>query len=334
MWLNENLDKFIFNLSQKKSRNTMEAYKRSLDIFYNFTGNVEMGSITESLINVEFLEYLKKNNKSLHYISIILQHIRIFLSFLNSVNIETFEPSLIKDREIKNSIEDYSNRYKGEILSRDEMNRMLNYWKNTEISNSPRGIRNQVLIELLINTGLFTSELNNILRENIDLNKRLLKINYYSGKKSYKNRNLKLNLSAAYWVERYFEMRGDNSQCLMVGFNNRDDFIVKSWPLTNKSMEEIVRKTGKESIDKKVTPMVIRNSLINEKINDGICRYDMNKYFGYNQNTNRIYALKYGEDKKTAKNCLNCGNEFETLFKKKQKYCSKKCSYLYLHKPD
>lgn len=295
-YLSDLIEQYIRSLRFDKSKSTIEGYERSLLVFLKFAGDIRPSRITKQLINVKFVDYLVDEEKTLNYISVILQHVRLFLSYLRKIQIKTVGPKEIKDRDIKKSIGAYSNRYKGNLVGEREINMLANYWNNSDIKNLPRGIRNQVLIEILYNTGVTVTELTQIMREDIDLEKKLLRINFYKNKFKYKNRDIPINNSVVYWIKRYFDIREDKCQCLIVRFKAFKDYIVQAWPLTTKSMEDIVRETAENvGIAKNITPMVFRNSLIFKKIKQGKTMNYINFFFGYSSNTRRYYYSRYSD---------------------------------------
>lgn len=300
MDLNRKISEYIFEYidylkkEKKLSDNTISMYKRSLILFLDYCGAIIPCEINEDLINIKFRKFLDDKDCSLNYIAIIFQHLRFFLEYLKGNNINSLCPRLVSDSMIRKKAGMHSNKYKGDLVNCDEIKKMAKFWANSDLANLPRGIRNQVLIELLYCTGITVSELTHIMRGNIDLGKKILIINHYSGLTGYKNRVIKLNSSTVYWIDRYFSIREDQCQSLLVSFKAYREYIVKACPLSTKSMEDIVKETARGiKINKKITPMVFRNSLIYKKIKMGYKMQEINKFFGYSSNTRRFYSSRF-----------------------------------------
>ena len=248
-------EEYIKELSVNKnySENTIEAYKRDLD---------------------EYFLYLKNNNKN--YLDIDYESIRKYLSFLNDKkdtnstisrkisSLRGFYSYLRLNEKIKN------NPFKLINLPKKEQklprffyyNELEELFVACDISTS-LGQRNLAILEVLYATGTRVSELINIKLEDINFNEKQIKV---LGKGN-KERIVFLGEYAVDALEDYL-----NDGYLFLNKYNLDYVFLNHLgnKITRRGIEDILTKLIKKtSIDKKISPHMIRHSFATHLLNEG-----------------------------------------------------------------
>lgn len=121
--------------------------------------------------------------------------------------------------------------------------------------------RNKVMIGLLIYQGLTSKEMVELKTTHIDLDEGLINI---IGQGKNRNRTLQLKPSQVTILLRYIEndrpnLQKSNTDKLLIGMRGN--------PITTDSLHEFIHRLN-GAIDKKVSPMTIRSSVINHWINE------------------------------------------------------------------
>ena len=261
--------KYYEYLEKYKSRKTFNIYKLSIDRFVFVCSINQPSDISIDLINNKFYKYLKNIHKlSDTTITMSLQHIRFFLQFLEKEKMLTLKTSEIRDREDFKRIYKHYRTYQNDILESEEIDDINSYWKKQNDKDTPRITRNQSIINVLTDTGIFVSELSNLMREDIDFKKGIIKIKYnkkYNHK--YKNRELKLSPETVLCLKNYISSRIDKCQALFVSFDVNNSYEVNAWPLTSRSIQRIIKMTAENAqIKKEITPSTFRFTLLVNKL--------------------------------------------------------------------
>lgn len=251
----EDLNEYIRELSINKnySENTIEAYKRDLN---------------------EYFSYLKNNNKN--YLSIDYDSIRKYLAYLNDKkdtnttisrkisSLRGFYSYLRLNEKIKN------NPFKLINLPKKEQklprffyyNELEELFAACDISTS-LGQRNLAILEVLYATGTRVSELINIKLEDINFSEKQIKV---LGKGN-KERIVFLGEYAVDALEDYL-----NDGYLFLNKYNLDYVFLNHLgnKITRRGIEDILTKLIKKtSIDKKISPHMIRHSFATHLLNEG-----------------------------------------------------------------
>lgn len=290
------VEEFINYTSSKKTLATAEIYGEVLKKFSNFVGDDTLPEeITIREVNEDFLNYLRDNyplkNNS------IAQHLRItryFFEYLKNKRVKVLNPKEIIDSKLFQDLQKSENRFKAEFLDESEALILLNYWKNSEDRNNPRGLRNQLIMQILFETGINVKELANLERNDVDLKKGLINIKYKNAKKKYKNRKLEIGPETIYFIKQYFERREDRNQSLIVAFGIFDPYIVVAWPMTSRSIQRMIKKTADElDLEKQVSPMIFRNNFIKKLIRKNYSTKEINRLLGCSPDY--VAQMKYSE---------------------------------------
>ena len=251
----EDLNEYIRELSINKnySKNTIEAYKRDLN---------------------EYFSYLKNNNKN--YLSIDYDSIRKYLSYLNDKkdtnttisrkisSLRGFYSYLRLNEKIKNNPFKLINLPKKE----QKLPRFFYYNELEELfaacdTSTSLGQRNLAILEVLYATGTRVSELINIKLEDINFSEKQIKV---LGKGN-KERIVFLGEYAVDALEDYL-----NDGYLFLNKYNLDYVFLNHLgnKITRRGIEDILTKLIKKtSIDKKISPHMIRHSFATHLLNEG-----------------------------------------------------------------
>jgi tyrosine recombinase xerC len=273
----EDLNEYIRELSINKnySENTIEAYKRDLN---------------------EYFSYLKNNNKN--YLSIDYDSIRKYLSYLNDKkdtnttisrkisSLRGFYSYLRLNEKIKNNPFKLINLPKKE----QKLPRFFYYNELEELfaacdTSTSLGQRNLAILEVLYATGTRVSELINIKLEDINFSEKQIKV---LGKGN-KERIVFLGEYAVDALEDYL-----NDGYLFLNKYNLDYVFLNHLgnKITRRGIEDILTKLIKKtSIDKKISPHMIRHSFATHLLNEGCDLESVQEMLGHeNISATAIYT--------------------------------------------
>lgn len=311
--LKEYLDDFLTDIIIEKqlSKKTKENYQHYLGRFVEFAGE----ELTPDKIDIQLVKKfrlqlteiedrsgvpLSEKTQNYHVIAL-----RAFLKYLRKLDVETLAPEKIelgkeKPREV-------------EYLTREELERIFNVvWdifeqKKKHIEENPkeknkekriaelrlRSLRDRAILEMLYSTGLRVSELANLARKDIDLDRGEFRVR---GKGS-KVRIVFVSERAKEHIQQYISERTDNHAPLFLNYARRhtkkaDILKDKERQLTTVSIETIVRTYANHAgILKKVTPHVLRHSFATELLINGADIRSVQEMLGHASiTTTQIYT--------------------------------------------
>lgn len=191
---------------------------------------------------------LKKNTQNYHLIAL-----RAFLKYLAKIDIKILAPEKIElakmpERDVSfiegKDLENFLNA----PLSQVEQENIITF-------------RDKAILETLFSTGLRVSELVGLKNEQINFkNKNDIQEITIRGKGS-KVRIVFLSNQAKYWIKKYFDLRTDVLPYLFVSHDKAANRRDKICPLTQRSVQRIVKKYAKiAGITKKISPHTLRHS--------------------------------------------------------------------------
>ncbi|MDD5340842.1 MAG: tyrosine-type recombinase/integrase [Patescibacteria group bacterium] len=222
-------------------------------------------------------QFLKKNTQNYHLIAL-----RAFLKYLAKRDIKTLPPEKIElakmpDRQI-------------EFLEGFDLENFMEAPMKVEEPEIIR-LRDKSILETLFSTGLRVSELSNLKKEVVNLNKDEFTVR---GKGS-KLRVVFLSNQAKYWLKKYLEARKDMSQFLFTNHDkagNKRNKKGDDKPLTPRSIQRIVEKYAKVAgITKKITPHVLRHSFATDLLINGADIRSVQSMLGHSSiTTTQIYT--------------------------------------------
>lgn len=190
--MREYLDSFLDYLRDERqvSPHTLSAYAVDLDQFVRYLEQSERLNPAEwdSGLWEGFLYYLRRRAKSESSIARKLSATRTFLRYLYQRGLlETEPPEPLMTPRPRRKIPS--------VLSVSELRRLL----LQPPLDTPYGLRDRTMLELMASTGLRVSEMLSLTLENLNLSDQLIRV---EGKGS-RERLLPLTDSAVYWLQRY-----------------------------------------------------------------------------------------------------------------------------------
>ncbi|MFH1218283.1 MAG: site-specific tyrosine recombinase/integron integrase [Candidatus Peregrinibacteria bacterium] len=265
-------------ISQNKSSKTLENYAHYLSRFQEFLKNdISPKDLTLDLIQSYRLHLNRIKDLSIKTQSYHLIALRSFLKYLTKNDIETLAPEKIELAKIPARTV--------EVLSQEELKRIFNSVDHTQKS----GPRDLSILETLYSTGLRVSELANLNRDQVDLNRREFMVR---GKGS-KPRIVFLSTKAADIIKNYLKLRHDNHSPLFINQRiQKDELDSEARRLSTVSIENIVRKYAlKAGIIKKVTPHTLRHSYATTLLQNGADIRSVQEMLGHSSiTTTQIYT--------------------------------------------
>lgn len=285
MKLSQHIQKFLeyCEITLNRSPKTLENYDHYLKRFQTFL-NEDRSPEKITLDDIQnyrlFLNrYKDERNRTLsvktqgyHIISL-----RAFLKYLIKNDIQTLAPEKIDLGKIPGRTV--------EFLTREELDRLF---LAVDLTHK-NGVRDIAILETLFSTGLRVSELKNLDRDQVDLERREFMVR---GKGS-KPRIVFLSTKAAERIRDYLKTREDNFNPLFVNnLKNADILQPEKRRLTTVSIQSLVRKYAlKAGIIKKVTPHTLRHSYATELLINGADIRSVQEMLGHSSiTTTQIYT--------------------------------------------
>ena len=278
------LDQFLHYLIVEKglSKNTIEAYSHDLNQFLNHLkgkGTQEIGEVDKFDVR-GFLLALKRKNLSTKSILRNLVAIRTFYKFLIQEGIlETNPIEQLESPKVSKTLP--------EILTLKEIEKLLEQ-PNLQ---TPLGIRDRAMLEILYATGMRVSELTHLPTHQVNLEGGYVLI---FGKGS-KERIVPLGGEAMKWITLYLNtVRG----ILSKGRENSSLFINRSGKGMSrqgfwKNLKNYAKKAG---LRKRITPHLLRHSFASHLLEGGADLRSVQMMLGHvDISTTQIYTHVTGE---------------------------------------
>ena len=238
------------NVIKKYSQNTTDSYKQDLielSVFYK-NNNINYLNIDKKIVN-SYLEYLYKENISKNSISRKLSSIRSFYKYLlNNEKITYNYFDLVHNPRHNIKLPNY--------LKEEDLDKMF------EIPDleTPLGVRNRLILEILYATGIRVSELVNIKIKDINKYNRTIKI---LGKGS-KERIVPITDIAIDSIQNYLLTR---SQYLPA-----DPLFLSSYQrrISGEGIRKIIKQSAVNTkLVRHITPHSLRHSFATHLLNNG-----------------------------------------------------------------
>lgn len=259
---------------------TLENYNRHLSLFIEQTGVSSPAEITEKTVHKFRVFLSKKTDQNGDTIGRRTQngYVIALRSFLRHLAKKKSNPSPEKIELAK------TEDYQIEFLSPEEIREMV-------CATSPatfRGRRDRAILELLFASGLRISELVNLNREQVNLEKREFSI---LGKGS-KRRIVFITEPTARTIKKYLEKRTDIDPALFIREVKNPQNEEKELRITPRSIQRIIKKYAlKAGIVKNVTPHVLRHSFATHLLQNGADIRSVQVLLGHSSiNTTQIYT--------------------------------------------
>ena len=254
------LKSFIAYLSVEKnfSNYTVSAYKSDLVSFFIWTNNISPEKVTYNQIR-EYLHFIQKFNYKKTTVARKIASLRTFFKYL-------YKSQFIEINPAENISAPKKPKSLPKFLTDDEMNKILD---NIKI-DTPAGLRNKAILELLSATGMRVSELSNLNFEDLNLDEN--EITVFG--KGAKERIVLVSQRAKTYLQRYIETA---RPLIAKGFappatdDNSPVFINNTgYRLQNKTIRKAINDVVNSiELPKKVTPHMFRHSFATKLIENG-----------------------------------------------------------------
>lgn len=283
---------FVEYIEVEKGRSirTAENYHLYMDRLVEFAGDIPVSQINDELVRKYRLwlnRYVDDQGRELSLITqgYHLIALRSFLKYCGERNIDTMDADRISLPKVQ--------KKQVSFLLSEEVARLF----DAIDLDDPNGLRDKAILELLFSGGMRVSELCNLDRDRVNLERREFTIRG----KGNKDRPIFINQSAADAIQDYLNTRTDNLKPLFLN-NSRnikkdldnDDSVDASEArrLTPRSVQRIVNKyTRLAGITKHVTPHTLRHSFATDLLMNGADLRSVQSMLGHsNIATTQIYT--------------------------------------------
>lgn len=243
-----------------------------LDIYKLFAYlNKDYDKITNDDI-YKYLKYLETNRYSIYSVVRKISSIKSFYNYLKEEQIHYLDLDLERPKFYKKL---------PHVLSISDVDKLLSFELNT-----PYDYRNKAMLELMYATGLRVSELINLTKLNIDLDKLIVRC----FGKGNKERIVPMGKSAAKYLKIYLEQYRDillkGYICDYLFLNNHGKKITRQGFFKN--LKIIADKQG---IKEEITPHMLRHSFATHLLNNGADLRSIQLMLGHeNISTTGIYT--------------------------------------------
>ncbi len=273
----------FLEIERNCSIHTSRNYSLYIDRFIEFADDIEPAQIDKELIRKyrlwlnryinDYGQELSDTTQSLHLIAL-----RAFLTYLQERDIKSLEPSKVKLAKTA--------RKQVTFLYPDEIEQMLQSINTDDII----GKRDLAIISLLFSGGLRVSELVNLNRAQVNLERGEFMVR---GKRS-KDRPIFISPLAVQNIKLYLEAREDSLEPLFISYSrqNKQTNSGDYRRLSARSIQRIVNKYARlAGITKKVTPHTMRHSFATDLLSNGADIRSVQEMLGHsNIATTQIYT--------------------------------------------
>lgn len=285
MYISELIIDFVEHIEVERGRSqkTAENYHLYLQRLVEFAGDIEVEKITSELVRKWRLwlnRYENENGDKLNTLtqSYHLIALRSFLGYCSKRDIETLTPEKIELPRVK--------RKQVSFLTSEETERII---AAVEIKN-PIGLRDKAILELLFSSGLRVSELCNLNRDHLNLNRGEFMVRG----KGQKDRPVFVSPEATEWLALYLKGRADSAKPLFIRYSGSKaaESDGESLRLTPRSIQRMVANYAKlAGITKKVSPHTLRHSFATDLLMNGADLRSVQSLLGHsNIATTQVYT--------------------------------------------
>lgn len=270
-------------IEQNRSQKTIRNYDHYLTRLEDYAGEISVSDITPELIQkwrlwlnrlgTNVADELDKTTQNYHLIAL-----RSFLKFCAKRGIPALPADKIELARTK--------RKQVTFLSPEELSRLFSQPKIEDIS----GLRDRAILELLFSSGLRVSELVNLDRDHVNLQRREFMVRG----KGQKDRPIFISDTAAEWVLGYLNRRDDGLPPLFISYGGRHKASNSGdyKRLTARSVQRMVARYAKlAGITKPVSPHTLRHSFATDLLMNGADLRSVQAMLGHsNVATTQIYT--------------------------------------------
>ncbi|MBW3538507.1 tyrosine-type recombinase/integrase, partial [Candidatus Parcubacteria bacterium] len=248
-------------IEQNRAQPTIANYHHYLMRLVEFTDDSDIERLDEETVRRWRLRLnrltdsrgqpISKTTQNYHLIAL-----RSFLKYLAKRNIKALTSDKIELARVT--------RPQVGFLEYEEVSRLL---AAVDTSN-PIGLRDRAMLELLFSSGLRVSELVNLDRDRVNLERREFMVRG----KGQKDRPVFIGPEAADWIGRYLSARRDNYKPLLIHYSGSKNELDEGryTRLTPRSVQRIIKRYAKlAGITKDVTPHTLRHSFATHMLDAG-----------------------------------------------------------------
>jgi site-specific recombinase XerD len=290
------------NCSALTRRNYRHYLNRFSSFISNYIKNFKIESLSLDMVTkyrvflARFLtprnEPLSRATQAYHVIAL-----RSFLKFLIKRDVKTLAPEKIELPKTESK--------SLKFLNAEQVERLLNSPGISTLSQ----LRDKVILEILFSTGLRVSELCNLNRDEIDLNRREFGVIGKGGKP----RVVFLSKDACKWVKTYLDNRKDDYKPLLIRFKGGVDQTRQGekMRLSPRSVQRIVAKyVRKAQIPVKASPHTMRHSYATSLLIAGADIRSVQEMLGHkNIATTQVYTHITNKQLKQTHDKFHSGNK-------------------------
>ena len=238
---------------KKLSDNTLQSYRRDIEQYEKYVSDNKINylKVTEETI-LEYMEYLREENKKESTISRSLASIRSFYQYLIRVKKIKKDPTMtIESPKI--------NKRTPNILTSKEVELLLDQPKDVDL----KGTRDKAILEFAYATGMRVTEM-----ISLDIDDVKLDEGYVVCRGRSKSRNIPLGSMSLKALKEYIDdarpylIRDESEEALFVNVNGTR--------LTRQGFWKIVKYYKEQAhIEKDITPHVLRHSFATHLLQNG-----------------------------------------------------------------
>ena len=244
-------------IQKKSSANTLASYQRDIKSFIVFLQYSRIKSFNKVDISVidNYVDFLKKGNKSASTISRNLSSLRCFFKFLLQNKVIHFNPMI----GVKNEKKD-ANALPTVMTSKD-----VEILLAAPDESTIKGTRDKAMLEILYATGIRVSELLSLKVNDINIDVGYILIN----KGTAKERVVPLYTLAVQAVNNY--IKNSRPQLNNLGIKNNVLFLNShGTEMTRQGFWKIIKQYSKEcKISCEITPKTLRHSFATHLLENG-----------------------------------------------------------------
>lgn len=266
-----------------RSQKTAENYRLYLERLVEFAGDIEVKDITSELIRKYRLWLNRYKNEQLQGLSPLTQSyhliaLRSFLVYCSKRDIKTLTPEKIELPRTK--------RAQVGFLNSEEVNRLIGAIDTV----SPSGLRDRAILELLFSSGLRVSELCNLNRDHINLERGEFMVRG----KGQKDRPVFVSPEATEWLATYLKSRNDRAVPLFIRYSGHKtgDDKGESFRLSPRSVQRNIQQYAKlAGMTKHVSPHTLRHSFATDLLMNGADLRSVQSMLGHSSiSTTQVYT--------------------------------------------
>jgi integrase/recombinase XerD len=272
------VEEFIEYLSniRKMSDNTIISYRRDLDKFVSYLKEkniTELDKITEDNLN-DYIQQMGKEQFKAATISRSVASLKAFFHYLvcnGKITVDAAQE--LKAPKIEKKLPS--------VISVEDAQRLL----MQPVCNTPKGLRDKAMLELLYATGIRVTELINLKVSDINLQTSLLEC-----KDADRERCIPFGMKARRALVEYLSngrellLNGEKSDILFTNCNGQ--------PMSRQGFWKLLKAyAAKAGIEEKITPHTIRHSFAAHLIENGADIRSVQEMLGHSDiSTTQIYV--------------------------------------------